>query len=228
MASYHASVSGAAIHPALTLETASGQMAVLRTAHHGKFATTAGVVERVFLQRYSGGVTPTLRTDKHNTRSPTAVALGRSWATGPTASGNPLVIIDCGDKPTLQQSWRPPRPWAAIFLIDAEMVGLDQTSGTNTSAIRDLFWSEHNPGVDDRPLRGRRPVRRGLYHYHNHANVIRGGLSANPRASLRLNYCDEMTHLPVARSSPNTLLLVPPAAPAGTPPRFVSQYGSYF
>ena len=223
MGSYHATFSGGAVHPALTLETASGQMAVLRGAHHGKWATTAGVVERVFLQRYSGGVTPTLRTDKYNTRSPTAVALGRSWATGPTASGNPLVIIDCGDKPTLQQSWRPPRPWAAVFLDGAEMVGLDATSGANTSAIRDLFWSEHNPGVDGRPLRGRRPSRPGLYHYHNHANVIRGGLSANPRASLRLNYCGETTHRAGARQSPNTLWLVPPAA-AGKAPQVISQY----
>lgn len=190
-------------------------MAAVRGSHYGKHSTSAAIIERIWLQRYSGGTTPTTRTEKYNTRSITAVALAQSWGTGPAASGNPLVYLDAGDKPTLQQYWRAPRPWACIWLIDAEMVGIDSSGGVNSTNVYSLFWSEHNPGIDDRPVRGRRPTRTGLYHYHNHCNVIRGGLSTAPRANLRLNYCDELSRNARGRQSPNTLWQVGGAAVGG-------------
>lgn len=188
MAGYVATVQAAAIHTALTVTSTSGKQAFIRSLHYGKQSTSASTIERVIGQRSSGGVTATSRVEKFSSRSGTNGVPGQSWGTGPTVAGNPLIIVNCGDKPTLQEWWRPPRPNACPQVIDAEQFSIDTNSGSNTSTVWSMSWGESPPSDEGRAVR-RRTRKAGLWHYSSHAMVIRGGLTANPRTNQRATYC---------------------------------------
>lgn len=149
------------LHPPITIQAASNEYSVLRSARSSSESTNATQVWRAFINRYSSdGVTPTNRTEKINTRSATALVPGQSWATAPTsASANPIVIYEASAARPYGRSWRPPRPYAGIYIIDAGEIGSDASSAASTSVNHTLFWSEHNPGIENRPIRGRRPTK---------------------------------------------------------------------
>jgi hypothetical protein len=192
VASYHAFGRTKATHPFMTAQAAAGEYAILRRAQYFKESATAGVVERATVSRYnSAGVTPADHTVALNTRSPAARVPGQEWGTAPAIVGNPLVMTDVGDKPAHRNSWRPPRPYAGIYLINAEEVGIDATSVANTSTDYALAWSEHDPGLEQRSVRGRRP-RRAYWHFHTRYCSMNAGSATKPFQRYDANYCIEL------------------------------------
>jgi hypothetical protein len=193
MAHYHSFGRTKATHPFLTVKVTAGQYAILRRAQYFKESATAGVVERAWVQRYnSGGVTVTSHTVALNTRSAAARSSGGEWGTAPTAVGNPIVMTEVGDKPVHRNSWRPPRPYAGIYLVDADEVGIDATSTTNTSTDYALAWDESDTATYDR--KARRRTTRDYWGYQCHYNSINAGDTAKPRSRYRINYAMEAYH----------------------------------
>jgi hypothetical protein len=175
MPSYASWEYASTIHPRPTIQAAAGEYAVVRSCQPHYEGTTAGNV-RAFVQRYnSAGVTPTARTGNFNTGSPAARVPGQTWATGPAAVGNPLLVTDSGDRVGgLGNRWTPARPYAGIYLVDADEVGTDDTTSTSATVGHYISWAEHDPGLEGRSIRGRRPRTKYWHHgaYRSGSNAL--------------------------------------------------------
>ena len=130
---------------------------------------------REFLQRSTGGATPTTQASQlGNTRSPTPTAQTKNWSTLPTLSGNILVFTSVGNKASLYGKWRPPRPWAATYLLNSEQ--MDYRNSTSSVHIQTEFYSTQI----DLPYGesfGRRSLRNGLWHWHTQRTIGNGASS---------------------------------------------------
>jgi hypothetical protein len=125
---------------ACTLTAGStAQLRVLEAFMAGESAASA--VERLAMQRSTGGATPTNQTpEKASTRSPAAVAtFATGWTTQPTLSGNPFAWLAAN---TFGGSDRwVPVPGEELYLVNSEQLSLRSNSGTSVVSIH-LIWEE--------------------------------------------------------------------------------------
>jgi len=117
----------------------SGQLRILESFLAGESAASA--VERLAVQRSTGGATPTNQTpEKASTRSPAAVAtFATNWTTQPTLSGNPLLYHDCNTFGGTDR-WVP-SPGEEIYLVNSEILSWRSASGTSVVSSHHV-WEE--------------------------------------------------------------------------------------
>jgi hypothetical protein len=149
-----------------TLSPANGQIAL--AAFRWGLATTSTTISggRHFWQRSTGGATPTsIVEEEHNTRSPANATDTVTWGTGTSLAGNPYFVL-CGIRQQLVAEWHPPRPWAAIHMINGEQGDLRETLTSSSLSLSEHIVEDPFPNYATR--RTRRPRRAGLWSYLSH------------------------------------------------------------
>lgn len=118
---------------------ASGQLRLIEAFMGGESGASA--VERLALQRSTGGTTPTNQTpEKASTRSPAAVAtFATTWSAQPTLSGNPFAWLSAN---TFGGSDRwVPAPGEEFYLVNGELMSARSSSGTSVVSTH-AVWEE--------------------------------------------------------------------------------------
>lgn len=117
----------------------SGELRVIEAFMGGESAASA--VERLAMQRSTGGATPTNQTpEKALTRSPAAVAtFATAWTTQPTLSGNPFIWLSANTFGGTDR-WVP-TPGEEFYLVNGELVSFRSSSGTSVVSFH-VVWEE--------------------------------------------------------------------------------------
>ncbi len=129
--------------------------------------------------RYAdNGVTPTNQTpEKGNTRSgPSTPEIIINYGTDPGATGSLMVTWARGQRQNLRGRWKPPRPWAAPYVGgtgDGELWALRTSTDATATYAFELTYLTGPPAAMDRG-RGRRGLRRGIWHHQAHRQEFLG------------------------------------------------------
>ena len=117
----------------------SGQLRILESFLAGESAASA--IERLAMQRSTGGATPTNQTpEKASTRSAASSStFATAWTTQPTLSGNPFIYHDCNTFGGTDR-WVP-SPGEEFWLVNGELMSWRSASGTSVVSSHHV-WEE--------------------------------------------------------------------------------------
>lgn len=157
-----------------TLQAGATHATRLLEFRRGLQSTNATVTaDRGTFQRSTGGTTPTPVTeDKFSSRSPAnSGQIQVAWVANPTLSGSALLILYNGYRQTdaWNATWRPPRPWAAPLLIEAEQADAREALDTGGQPAYALVFGESLAEAYAGQRLHRRPRQGSLYSYRNAA-----------------------------------------------------------